>query len=118
MVIKQLLMYLGIILGAAALFILIMIVIRKLIFMHLPPERKLQEIVRRELKDIEKSIKDDEEKQALRANSSSLYDYIKYAYGDDSKKNLKKLLDTYYRVRFRGDDITEDEVRCFLQKNN
>lgn len=117
-VLRLILLYLGVILAATILFILITIAIKKIIFHHLPPARKLQEIVHRKLKNIEKRIDNEEELKALRANSSSLYNYLKYTSGKYEEEDLKNLLDTYYQVRFRGDDITEDDVRCFLPKNN
>ena len=113
-VLRLILLYIGIILAAAVFFILIVIVVRKIIFYNLPPERKLQEIVKVKCREIEKGIKSKEEKEKLRANSTSLYEYIEYAADPESKNNLKKLLDRYYLVRFRGDSISDDEIKKLI----
>ena len=113
-VLRLILLYIGIILAAVVFFILIVIVVRKIIFYSLPPERKLQEIVRVKCREIEKRIKSKEEKEKLKANSTSLYEYIQYAEDSEAKKKLKKLLDRYYLVRFRGDSISEEEVKKLI----
>ena len=113
-VLGLILLYIGIILAAVVFFILIVIVVRKIIFYSLPPERKLQEIVRVKCREIEKRIKSKEEKEKLKANSTSLYEYIQYAEDSEAKKKLKKLLDRYYLVRFRGDSISEEEVKKLI----
>ncbi|HCA21838.1 MAG TPA: hypothetical protein DEO87_05635 [Lachnospiraceae bacterium] len=113
-VLRLILLYIGIILAAVVFFILIVIAVRRIIFYNLPPERKLQEIVKVKCREIEKGIKSKEEKEKLRANSTSLYEYIEYAADSESKNNLKKLLDRYYLVRFRGDSISDDEIKKLI----
>ncbi|MCR4608561.1 MAG: transglutaminase-like domain-containing protein [Eubacterium sp.] len=113
-VLRLILLYIGIILAAAVFFILIVIAVRRIIFYNLPPERKLQEIVKVKCREIEKGIKSKEEKEKLRANSTSLYEYTEYAADSESKNNLKKLLDRYYLVRFRGDSISDDEIKKLI----
>ena len=115
-VLRLILRYLVIIIAAAALFVLITLAVKKIIFRHLPPARKLQEIVKIQLRNIEKRIDNADEIKELRLNNSSLYNYLNYTVGKYEKEDLKELLDVYYRVRFRGDEITEDDIRRILSK--
>ncbi len=114
--IKNILLYVAVIAGSFALLLLLVLIIRKLHFYMLPPEKKLYEIVRKACLDIEKRIKNKEEVNALRSNTSSLYDYLKYVESPDEKIRLNKMFDLYYRVRFRGDKVSREEISVILGK--
>ena len=106
----QILLYVLIIAGSFALLLLIVFGLKKLWFHMLPPERKLYEIVKKTCRDIEKNLKSEEDLKLLKSNSSSIYDYLKYVENDNEKIRLNKLFDLYYRVRFRGDSVSSNEL--------
>ena len=110
-VIRLMFIYLGIIAGSAAVLLLLWLGISRIIFLRLSPEKKLRELVKKECRGIEKKIRADEEKAALRANSASLYDYLKYAEDETKSKRLKCMFDMYYLVRYRGNSITDQDLK-------
>lgn len=110
-VIRLMFIYLSIIVGSAAVLLLLWLGISRIIFLRLSPEKKLRELVKKECRGIEKKIRADEEKAALRANSASLYDYLKYAEDETKSKRLKCMFDMYYLVRYRGNSITDQDLK-------
>ena len=116
-IIKRVLIYVAIIVGAVLAMFLTVFVGKKIWFSFLPEERKLGERVKREKKLIEKKLERSEsiEKTVaqdiidkLHKNSASIYDYLQYAEGDEEKTRLRELFDEYYRVRFRK--VSENEI--------
>ena len=110
-VMKMLFKYLVLFLGTAGIFFLMIIGIKALWYKHLSSERKLHEIVKKRCKAIEKKIKDDEQKKKLRSNNSSIYDYLNFEEDEEANEKLKKIFDKYYLVRFRGDKVSEEEIK-------
>ena len=110
-IIKRILIYVGIILLAAAFLVLSIIGVRKLWFSLLTPEKKLTEMVKKVCKDIEKSVELEEDKNLLKKNDGSLYDYLKFAEDETYREKLRGLFDLYYRYRFRGDEVTEEKLK-------
>lgn len=115
-IMKRIILYVLVILGAAALIILLFIISRAVWFHFLTPERKLQELVRKECRNIEKHIESPEIILALRSNTASLYDYLEYEEDEAQLARIKKMLDLYYIVRFRGDKIEEKDVKDFINR--
>ncbi|MCR5147813.1 MAG: lasso peptide biosynthesis protein [Eubacterium sp.] len=110
-VIQKLLLYVGLILGSAAVLLAGFLIIRWILYKRLPADRKLQEMVKHECKVIEKRITESVKKNKLRGNNASLFDYLEYAQDEEERNKLKKLFERYYLVRFRGDSISENEIK-------
>ena len=108
-ILKTVLIYSGVILGVAIIVILIIIISRVIWFRTLTPEKKLTEIIRRTCKNIEKNIDDEEALRKLRANDGSLYNYLDYIEAEDKEK-YKELFDHYYKYRFKGTSISEEDI--------
>ena len=108
-ILKTVLIYSGVILGVAIFVILIIIISRIIWFRTLTPEKKLTEIVKKTCKKIEKNIDDEEALRKLRANDGSLYNYLDYIEAEDKEK-YKELFDLYYKYRFKGTSISEEDI--------
>ena len=113
-ILKRILMYVLYFVMAAALLIIITIVTRKLWFHLLTPERKLRELVKRRCRSIEKQIESEDDIKELQRNDSSLFDYLKFV-PDDEKDSTSQLFELYYKARFRGDAISESEIKSLLK---
>ena len=113
-ILKRILMYVLYFVMAAALLIIITIVTRKLWFHLLTPERKLRELVKRRCRSIEKQIESEDDIKELQRNDSSLFDYLKFV-PDDEKDSTSRLFELYYKARFRGDAISESEIKSLLK---
>lgn len=53
----------------------------------------------------------EEDKNLLKKNDGSLYDYLKFAEDETYREKLRGLFDLYYRYRFRGDEVTEEKLK-------
>ena len=113
-IVKKILFYVIYIVGAFVLLILLAVLFRRLWFRLLPPEKKLREMVRKTCRRIEKDMESEKEKEELQKNTASLYDYMKYV-SEEDKSKTRELFDTYYRVRFRGDSVSNEEVGKLLK---
>ncbi|MCR5227719.1 MAG: hypothetical protein K6E27_10955 [Eubacterium sp.] len=99
-IIKRILIYAAIIVGAVIALLLVVFIGKRIWFTFLPEERKLGEMVKKEKKTIEKNVAEDIIEK-LHKNSSSIYDYLNYVETDEERVRLKELFDRYYFVRFR-----------------
>ena len=99
-IIKRVLLYAAIIVGAIIALLLVVFAGKRIWFTFLPEDRKLGEMVKKEKKTIEKNMAQDIIEK-LHKNSSSIYDYLNYVETDEERVRLKDLFDRYYRVRFR-----------------
>ena len=114
-IVKKIVLYVGIILGAALGIILLLYVSRLIWFRLLTPEKKLLEIIRKTCRKIEKGIESEDEVKALNKADASLYDYLEYLEEEADRDRLKKMIDMYYISRFRGDELTDQDVRSVIK---
>ena len=79
---------------------------------------KLADIINQVITKME-NYKDDNGKRAgvigPKKNTSSLYDYMKYV-SDENRAKTRALFDTYYKVRFRGDSVNNEDVKKLIKK--
>lgn len=114
-IVKKMVFYIGVILGAALGIILLLYVSRLIWFKLLTPEKKLQEMIRKTCRKIEKGIESEDEVKALNKADASLYDYLEYMEDEAERDRLKKMIDMYYISRFRGDELTDQDVRSVIR---
>ena len=64
----------------------------------------------------EKSDKEaEDEVKALNKADASLYGYLEYLEEEADRDRLKKMIDMYYISRFRGDELTDQDVRSVIK---
>ena len=114
-IVKRVLIYVLYFVLAAALLVLLTIGMRRLWFRLLPPERKLRELVKRRCRSIEKNMDSEDDINELRKNTSSLFDYLKFV-PDEEKEETSRLFELYYKARFRGDGISDAEIKSLLKE--
>lgn len=113
-IVKKIVFYIGVILGTALGIILLLYLSRLIWFRLLTPEKKLQEMIRRTCRKIEKGIESEDEVKALNRADASLYDYLEYIEEETGRDRLKKMIDMYYISRFRGDKLTDQDVQSVI----
>ena len=96
--------YVLVVLGMAAVVILLIIAVMKVRYARLKPEEKLRVEVEHMKRRMNKKLPEG-------TSIKSVFEYLDYVEDETVKDKMKHLLEGYYKVRFRGDAAEPELIR-------